>query len=112
MTGSEVSVVVIDPLPSADDDDRTAAEVAADRSRSILEGGMLVAVGLTALAVEGIVSAILRVGGDTISPGGETDGEGPVEGRAAEPPATDRLSMNREPSRVTAEIYWRSTGRG
>jgi hypothetical protein len=93
MTGSEISVVVIDPLPSADEDDRTAAEVAADRARGILEGGLLVAVGLTALAVEGIVSAILRVGGDTISPGGGTNGEGPVQGRATEPPATDTAAV-------------------
>lgn len=93
MTGSEISVVVIDPLPSADEDDRTAAEVAADRSRGILEGGLLVTVGLTALAVDGIVSAILRVGGDTISPGGGTDGEGPVEGPSTEPPPTDTAAV-------------------
>ena len=65
MTGNEIAVVVIDPVPSADEDARTTAEVAADRSHGILEGGLLVAVGLSALAVEGIVSAILRVVGDS-----------------------------------------------
>jgi hypothetical protein len=93
MTGSEIAVVVIDPLPSVDEDGRTTAEVAADRSLSILEGGLLVAVGLTALAVEGIVSAILRVGGDTTPPGGGTDAEGSIEGRAADPPATDTAAV-------------------
>jgi hypothetical protein len=93
MTGNEIAVVVIDPLPSADEDARTTAEVAADRSHSILEGGLLVAVGLSALAVEGIVSAILRVGGDTIRPGGGTDGEGSSEARTTEPPATDTAAV-------------------
>jgi hypothetical protein len=93
MTGSEIAVVVIDPLPSADEAGRTTAEVAADRSYGILEGGLLVAVGLSALAVEGIVWAILRVGGDTIRPGVGTDGEGPVEGPAKEPPATDTAAV-------------------
>jgi hypothetical protein len=86
-------VVVIDPLPSAGEDARTTAEVAADRSHGILEGGLLVAVGLSALAVEGIVSAILRVGGDTILPGAGTDGEGLVESPAKEPPATDTAAV-------------------
>ena len=81
MTESEIAVVVIDSLPAADEDGRTTAEVAADRSHGILEGGLLVAVGLSALAVEGIVSAILRLGGDTIRPSVGVDGEGPVEGR-------------------------------
>src|SRR5688572_33175482 len=89
MTGSEIAVVVLDPLPPADEDGRTTAEVAADRSRGVLEGGLLVAVGLSALALEGIVSAILRVVGDSIPSGRGTDEEGPVEGRATQPPATD-----------------------
>jgi hypothetical protein len=93
MTGSEIAVVVIDPLPSADEDGRTTAEVVADRSSGILEGGLLVAVGLSALAVEGIVWAILRVAGDTIRPSAGTDGEGPVEGPATEPPATDTAAV-------------------
>ncbi len=93
MTGNEIAVVVIDPLPSADEDTRTTAEVAADRSRGVLEGGLLVAVGLSALALEGIVSAILRVVGDSIPSGRGTDEEGPVEGRATEPPATDTAAV-------------------
>ena len=93
MTGSEIEVVVIDPIPSADEDDRTTAEVAADRSLSILEGGLLIAVGFSALAIEGIVSAILRSGDDPIPPGGGTDAEGPVEGPAKEPPATDTAAV-------------------
>jgi hypothetical protein len=90
MTGSEIAVVVI---PSADEDGRTTAEVAADRSHGILEGGLLVAVGLSALAVEGIVSAILRIGGDTIRPAAGTDAERPVEGPGTEPPATDTAAV-------------------
>ncbi len=62
MTGNEIAVVVIDPIPSGREDPRTTAEVAEDRLHRMLEGGLLVAIGLSALAVEGIVSAILRTG--------------------------------------------------
>ena len=93
MTESEIAVIVIDSHPAADEDGRTTAEVAADRSHGILEGGLLVAVGLSALAVEGIVSAILRLGGDTIRPSVGVDSEGPVEGRATEPPTTDTAAV-------------------
>ena len=63
MTGSEIVVVEIDPVPFGREDPRTTAEVAEDRLHGILEGGLLVAIGLSALAVDGIVSAILRTSG-------------------------------------------------
>ena len=95
MTESEIAVVVIDSLPAADEDGRTTAEVAADRSHGILEGGLLVAVGLSALAVEGIVSAILRLGGDTIRPsvGVDTGARSRVVRRNRQPRTPRRWSL-------------------
>ena len=71
MTGNEIAVVVIDPIPSGREDPRTTAEVAEDRLHRVLEGGLLVTLGLAALAVEGIVSAILRTSRIPVPAGGE-----------------------------------------
>ena len=60
MTESEIAVVVIDSSPPRTRTVEPLPRSRADRSHGILEGGLLVAVGLSALAVEGIVSAILR----------------------------------------------------
>ena len=76
MTGNEVAVVVIDATPSGHEDPRTTAEVAEDRLHGILEGGLLVAIGLSALAVDGIVSAILRTSGVSAPADGSPDGSG------------------------------------
>jgi hypothetical protein len=93
MTGGEIAVVVIDPVPSGGDDPRTTAEVAEDRLHGILEGGLLVAVGLSALAVDGIVSAILRAGGIEISVDGAADGQEPAETSATDAPPTDTAAV-------------------
>ena len=88
MTGNDVAVVVIDATPPGQEDPRTTAEVAEDRLHRLLEGGLLVAVGLSALAVEGVVSAILRTSGIVVPSAGGTDGEEPIEtgAREAQPP--------------------------
>jgi hypothetical protein len=93
MTESEIAVVVIDSFPSGREDPRTTAEVAEDRRHGILEGGLLVAVGLSALAVEGIVSAILRTTGVSAPVVGGKDDEGPIQTGATDTPPTDTAAV-------------------
>jgi hypothetical protein len=93
MSGSEVAVVVIDAAPSGREDPRTTAEVAEDRLHDILEGGLLVAVGLSALAVEGIVSAILRTSGVPALVDAATNEQEPIETGAMETPPTDTAAV-------------------
>ena len=93
MTGNEVAVVVIDATPTGHEDPRTTAEVAEDRLHGLLEGGLLVAIGLSALAVDGIVSAILRTSGISAPVDGGTDGQEPVGTIATETPPTDTAAV-------------------
>ena len=93
MTGNEVAVVVIDATPSGHEDPRTTAEVAEDRLHGILEGGLLVAIGLSALAVDGIVSAILRTSGVSAPADGRPEGQEPAGTSATDTPPTDTATV-------------------
>jgi len=93
MAASEIVVVEIEPVPLGREDPRTTAEVAEDRLHGILEGGLLVAIGLSALAVDGIVSAILRTSGISAPVDGGTDGEEPGGTIATETPPTDTAAV-------------------
>jgi hypothetical protein len=90
---SEIAVVEIEPVPFGREDPRTTAEVAEDRLHGILEGGLLVAIGLSALAVDGIVSAILRTSGVSSPVDGAPDGPEPAGTSATETPPTDTATV-------------------
>jgi hypothetical protein len=74
MIVNETDVMVIDLEPSGDEDPRSRGPIS-DRSHGAIEEGLLVAVGLAALAVEGVARAVAAALGERLPPFGEADVE-------------------------------------
>ena len=78
MTIDETVVMVIDLEPSGDGDIPSAQSSISGGPQGVIEGGLLVAIGLATLAVEGVAHAIVAAIGErtpSVATGSEEDGE-------------------------------------
>jgi hypothetical protein len=80
---NETVVTVID-LEASADDDPPPWDMTSDGSESVIQGGLLIAVGLATLAVESVVRAVVTALGEPSPPVGETTDEEDAEADGAD----------------------------
>jgi hypothetical protein len=93
MTADEIVVAVIDLEPSGDEVPPPAPTFVPDGPRDVIQGGLLVAVGLATLVVEGLARAVVAALGDQLPPIGDSADEDDEEKPAAGPPEAETLAM-------------------
>ncbi len=93
MTRDEIVVAVIDLEPPGDMDPSPTQRSAPDGPRDVIEGGLLVAVGLATLVVEGLARAIVAAIGDHLPPAGGPADEDEEDKPAAGSPEAETLAM-------------------
>lgn len=92
MSIDETVVTVVDLEPSRNDDIRSQADPTSNAPRAVLEGSLLVAVGLATLAAESVARAVVAALGEP-SPSGEDAVEEEEEEGGAGPDRPDTISL-------------------
>jgi hypothetical protein len=93
MTRDEIVVAVIDLEPPGGVDPSPTQRSAPDGPRDVIEGGLLVAVGLATLVVEGLTRAVVAAIGDHLPPAGGPADEDEEDKLAAGSPEAETLAM-------------------